>query len=483
MRCWQAGLVYLGWVVLAAVASAQPQITFDGRIAGEGAALDAPVRMTFALYASPDAAEPLWIEVHPAVPLKGGAFEAPLGSITPLGPALQTTEARYLGVAIGDAPELRPRNRIDDLPRAVAAGWAADVTGDIHPAQLSIGDRPLIDAEGNWVGPIAGGGQGAPGPAGPQGEAGEPGPRGVPGPAGPQGPQGPAGEPGAVGPPGPGGGECNCVSPYARQFRELVGGEHVICGLDFDGLVTCWGRDHVIDVPSPPLALHGIKVAGGFACGLRENNEIYCWGATPGQAPLGEFTQIAIGGHSLGRDGGFGCALDPVGAIHCWGNPSHGRTNPPAGAFSQIDAGLQHACAIRADDRSLVCWGQSRFGETGAPGGPFLDVDAGAFLTCGVRADHTVVCWGSPVINVPNDARYVNVASFGDQACAETLDGDLVCWGQTFIGSPPPRAGGLHMPAASNNIVCALRRTDQTAVCWHNLGATFKGLPPRLVLP
>ena len=59
---------------------------------------------------------------------------------------------------------------------AAVADHARDVLGeDIHPASVSIGDREIINAAGQWVGDRAGiaGEQGPVGPAGPPGPAGD----------------------------------------------------------------------------------------------------------------------------------------------------------------------------------------------------------------------------------------------------------------------------------------------------------------------
>jgi hypothetical protein len=48
-------------------------------------------------------------------------------------------------------------------------------------------------------------------------------------------------------------------------------------------------------------------------------------------------------------------------------------------------------------DGTVVCWGMDDQGESSPPAGTFTDVNAGGFHTCGVKADGTAACWGRGV--------------------------------------------------------------------------------------
>jgi hypothetical protein len=186
----------------------------------EGEPLDGPVMVTFALYASEDAVEPLWVEVREGldeIDLEMGLFSVYLGEVEALELAdLVDAGELWLGLAIEDDVEME-RVRIGSVPYAF---WAENVIGDITPrsidveTSISVGGQVVIDAEGQWVGAMIGlaGTPGDIGPQGPKGDPGEPGvagevgPMGLMGPAGPQGDVGPVGPRGEVGPAGPKGG-------------------------------------------------------------------------------------------------------------------------------------------------------------------------------------------------------------------------------------------------------------------------------------
>ncbi len=161
----------------------------------------ATVTFTFAIYNDPTVGTPataLWTEQQ-NITLDTGFFSAQLGAVTPLTPAMFSTNAQagtslYLGITANTDPEIKPRQPLLTVPYAVVAG---NVIGDITPHSISIGGTTIVNANGTW----GGANSGLVGPTGPQGNQG---PQGAMGPAGtgPQGPQGPPGV-GTVGPAGP----------------------------------------------------------------------------------------------------------------------------------------------------------------------------------------------------------------------------------------------------------------------------------------
>jgi hypothetical protein len=184
----------------ASAAAAVPiTITHQGRLFDtEGQPIDDTLDVVFAFYDAPDATVPVWSEVH-TIRFDQGYFSVELGEAAPVDKPVFDGTARYLGITVGDDPEMLPRAKIASVPYALQA---SNVAGDITPNSISIGGRLVVDSSGVWVGdPI--GLQGAQGPAGPPGAVGPIGPSGPAGPAGPPGVAGPAGVPGADGPPGP----------------------------------------------------------------------------------------------------------------------------------------------------------------------------------------------------------------------------------------------------------------------------------------
>jgi hypothetical protein len=61
------------------------------------------------------------------------------------------------------------------------------------------------------------------------------------------------------------------------------------------------------------------------------------------------------------------------GTLACWGYNGNGQATPPAGTFSQVDAGGWHTCGVRTDG-TLACWGRNDYGMATPPTGTIVIV-------------------------------------------------------------------------------------------------------------
>ena len=167
-------------------------LTQEGRLLKtDGTPESGSITMTFALYDTSASTTAAWTETQ-TLTLDDGYFSTQLGSATPLTAALFDGQTKYLGITLQGESEMTPREALSSVPYAIVAG---DVNGDIHPTTVSVNGGTVINAQGQWVGPLTGL-AGTPGPVGATG------PRGA---VGAQGAQGVAGTPGAIGPQGPAG--------------------------------------------------------------------------------------------------------------------------------------------------------------------------------------------------------------------------------------------------------------------------------------
>src|SRR5262245_19225850 len=117
----------------------------------------------------------------------------------------------------------------------------------------------------------------------------------------------------------------------------------------------------------------------------------------PANVPPGPSALIVPTGYSdVSVGANFGCAVRAVdGGLVCWGENEYGNATPPTvGSYRQVSAGLNHACALRAD-YYVVCWGQIDWGAASPPSITFSQVSAGNQYSCGVRMDNRLLaCWG-----------------------------------------------------------------------------------------
>ena len=141
-------------------------------IAQEGILMDAqgnPLQgahaIRFRLYDAVQGGNVLFDEEHPNTPLTEGYYFLGIGSRVALDPAVFRRPAVFLGIAIDGQAELAPRLALRKVPAAFAADVATNAIGDITPRTVTVNGREVINAQGNWVGNVAG----LQGPAGPAG--------------------------------------------------------------------------------------------------------------------------------------------------------------------------------------------------------------------------------------------------------------------------------------------------------------------------
>lgn len=192
--------------------------------------------------------------------------------------------------------------------------------------------------------------------------------------------------------------------------------------------------------PNPSVILAANKyrgrITGGLAqngCMIKEDNSAWCWGDdSEGQlgngAPLTQqdlpqrvdtlttinnFTQITAGSE-------FACGIKADGSAWCWGSDNSGQlgngaaitANQPNpvlvdgnGVWTQLSAGNEHICGIQRNG-TLWCWGWNAYGQISTGGvydapfqvvetGPWVYVAAGDRSTCAIKTNGTLWCWGS----------------------------------------------------------------------------------------
>ena len=129
-------------VVVPATAEAPRLVNYQGIVTDSG---DVPISGTwsvvFTIY--PDSsiiAEPVWSEMHPQVEFENGLFNVLLGSTTPLVDEYFAAGERWLGITVGENPEVSPRMRMTSVPWALRATVA-------DSALASGGGGP----DGDWI--------------------------------------------------------------------------------------------------------------------------------------------------------------------------------------------------------------------------------------------------------------------------------------------------------------------------------------------
>jgi alpha-tubulin suppressor-like RCC1 family protein len=184
--------------------------------------------------------------------------------------------------------------------------------------------------------------------------------------------------------------------------------------------------------------------------------------------------------------------------------PTDASTDAPIQTgWKQVTGGLEHTCAIRADD-TLWCWGNNDSGEVGI-GAPTQQVDqptqigsakwrfvdASYDSSCGIQLDGSLWCWGANTYGqlgggdtlasaVPRRVGdgYKLVTTTWYHTCAIRDDDSLWCWGYNYYGqlgtgamtpsTEPVKIGDAQWLDVSAGYLhtCGIQRADHSLWCW-----------------
>ncbi|HUJ27175.1 MAG TPA: hypothetical protein VLW85_14210 [Myxococcales bacterium] len=230
------------------------------------------------------------------------------------------------------------------------------------------------------------------------------------------------------------------------------------CGLRSDGSAACLGGNGqygslgsgttIAEVIKTPRAVAGshtftqvaVAFGGNHACGLANDQTVWCWGqddmgalgygsATPANRfPQGVPYPVATaGGYEykwITAGSRYSLGLDLTGKAYCWGtstagsfgNGGNGSTQTaiaptPCAAgmsFAQVEAGIDTTCAIDSAGDGW-CWGANSRGQVGigtatasvstpqkvSGGLNWKRIVPGEKHSCGIASDDTLWCWGA----------------------------------------------------------------------------------------
>jgi hypothetical protein len=131
-----------------ALAEVPQMINYQGKLTKTtGAPLDTTVQMVFSIYDSVGAS--LWTETQPAVVVEKGVFNVLLGSVDSIPYSVFDGAIRYLGVKVGDDPEITPRKPMVSVGYAFHSGTADTAKFTIPDADWVINGDTIYHLNGN----------------------------------------------------------------------------------------------------------------------------------------------------------------------------------------------------------------------------------------------------------------------------------------------------------------------------------------------
>ena len=261
------------------------------------------------------------------------------------------------------------------------------------------------------------------------------------------------------------------VVDYRKTFDIGVLSSTCLIDTDNNNSVSCFGGNNFGQLASGTIdpqyylkntvgGAAGGSVMSGFvdvavgtyhSCGVRSNNDVFCWGqqengrlgngltasaskSRPVQVLGGEQGGSVLANiHHVDVNGEISCAVTNDNFVYCWGRGDLGNNkfndtkSQPVRVYGgesgslylsdigKISVGYNHICALKQTDGSVYCWGDNTHGQlgngtntnsaspvkvvSGVAYGVYLtgivDIAAGVSSTCALRNDGQVLCWGS----------------------------------------------------------------------------------------
>jgi hypothetical protein len=140
------------------VAGAVPMlVTYQGRLTGadELPVVEGYYQMRFRIYDAPNGGNTLWDNDYRSVLVVGGIYSYQLGDSTAFGPALFSNANLWLGITVGNDPEILPRTRLTSVPFAERA-LSSDSAGGVAWGDISGIPSGIADGDDVGIGDITG---------------------------------------------------------------------------------------------------------------------------------------------------------------------------------------------------------------------------------------------------------------------------------------------------------------------------------------
>ena len=262
------------------------------------------------------------------------------------------------------------------------------------------------------------------------------------------------------------------TKPPVGSFKSVSAAGNYACGLRSDNTIVCWGQGSRSNWESTPNgSFRSVDADEGRGCGIRQDGSIACWWFRAKDLSAGILPPQGSFKRAVPLNAGLYYALRSDGAVVGWVDYLFGPTPPiilEIGRFKSISRGrlINRMCGVRIDD-SVGCWGDELNGNFSPPGGKFISVSISGSYACGIRVDNTVVCWGDREhrgTGAP-PGHFTAVTTGAAHACGIRIDKSVECWGDNADGKTQAPSGSFMSISAHSLYTCAVR-TNGTVVCW-----------------
>lgn len=262
-----------------------------------------------------------------------------------------------------------------------------------------------------------------------------------------------------------------------RRAKSVSAGGFHTCFIDHNDQVSCFG-----DTPglAPTDKATEIAGAGEDQCIIKLDNRVLCWGdsALLRASPIGQYSGLSTGGT------GDACALEVTTRVaNCWGDTPEIQM-PPMSPLSKVSVGENWACGITESEGAIVCWGALPADAQIPIGTNFTEIDLGGQIACAIDGEQNTVCFGTDTYGVlmPPSTAFSKLSVGPNSACAISETSQVECWGLGAVERPhegqgiPPANLSLESISVGSYHACGIR-TDGGIACW-GAGAAGQAASP-----
>lgn len=227
------------------------------------------------------------------------------------------------------------------------------------------------------------------------------------------------------------------------------------CVIDDRQHLTCWGRQTIAMTPFDGDGFLSVSVEDAFACGLRNDGTLSCWGTLPSgieptyQERVRHFTTtsstLVIVEDVHGRVEVHGGLDDSLGSTLI---PTQDATGEPIEGIARAIFSPRNSCLL-AEDGQLICWGSNDHGQlVPLTRRDIEDVKVGARHYCVSFLDDTHDCHGvwhpdgaldsSHLNRQPHPSTSALKGAGYDASCGINDQDRCLCWGRTNTSVTDP---------------------------------------------
>lgn len=226
-----------------------------------------------------------------------------------------------------------------------------------------------------------------------------------------------------------------------------------------------------VQIPLNPSVSYSALVGGnGFLCALTSSSSVMvCWRFSVNGTGMA-YKRIYRGPRitDLGSGNSHICGIvENTARLQCWQWPEFRQSNQSS-ITSNLALGQDFVCGLN-NSNQVQCLGSNSNVTDQKPIGNYSDLAAGSRYACALSPDGRLDCWGDVPGEKP-EGEFTVLALGDNRGCAIRRSNEtVVCWGENGFRLPEWLQGKYFMALeARESVFCGVEKANSTLYCWGN---------------